>query len=162
MAMTDDEDRRERARLSRQQAEETLARLDAREDVAEPRDESAGSRWHFDPVQRNANWRNAPEPVAGDHRPTDAVWIGRLRAEIMGEVETRLTAERERNAAVLVELVAGGELGEAPKGLAEDLRQLREAVAEVSRSLAAFAAADRASKEAAVVDLPALPRRSMN
>jgi hypothetical protein len=129
---------------------------------------------YFDPVSRawaaagavteeQRRRATAPSPSPTEQRLSDTEWGRALETRIMSVIEQRLAAEREHVLALLAEVVAG-EPGQAHEGFAEDLRQLRAAIGEVSRSLAAFAEADRRSKEAAaVVDLPALPlRRALN
>jgi hypothetical protein len=160
--MDDDERdaRIERAARSRAEAEATIERLaNLDHHVRESRVDNA--RGHHDPVRRSATWRDekTSPPAPTERRLSDTEWGRALKGEIMGAIEERLLLERERNSAILAEVIAG-EPGQAPDGLANDLADLRSAVADVSRSLAAFAAADRASKEA--IDLPALPRRAMN
>jgi hypothetical protein len=162
----DHEARVERARLSRQRAEETLARLSAADDEvrAEPRDDGAGPgrSWHFDPVQRNANWRNETQPATTTDRLSDSAWAMQLEARLRGEFERRLAEEREHVLALLTELIAD-EPAAAHSGLAKDLAELRSAVADVAKSLNIWREAERrAAQSREPIDLPQLPRRAMN
>ena len=77
----------------------------------------------------------------------------------MAAIEARLVEERERSAAILAELVAAGELGEAPKGFAAEVSALRGAISDVLKTWTSCGAP---AMRPGSSTCPALPRRAMN